>query len=100
MFIMVRFGIVCNNSESAIDLILVTDHEKACLCVAIRSAVPLRLCKHLITYSLLGGNRYDVTTNCTNPQLRNAQLPGNVVHLYARANVYISCVYAFACAFA
>ena len=40
-------------------------------------------------YTLLvvfGGNSNHVTTNCANPQLRNAQLPGNVVSLYACAN--------------
>ena len=51
------------------------------------SANPLRLRIQVIRCSLLGGNSNHVTTNCANPQLRNAQLPGNVVSLYACANL-------------
>ena len=44
-----------------------------------------------------------MTTNCANSQLRNVQLPGNDVALYACANSYISSVrtfvFEFACAF-
>ena len=40
-----------------------------------------------------------MTANYANTQLRNAQLPGNVVSLYACAKFYVSGVYAFACAF-
>ena len=39
-------------------------------------------------YSLSGGNRNDVVTNCAVPQLRSVQLPGNVMPVYAWANAY------------
>jgi hypothetical protein len=54
----------------------------------------------LLVVSLLGGNRIHVTTNCENPQLRNAQLPDKAGTYYVCANSYISCVRAFACAIA
>ena len=44
-----------------------------------------------LVVSLLGGNRNHVTTNCENPQLRNAQLPGKALTFYACAKCYISC---------
>ena len=46
----------------------------------------------LLVVSLLGGNPNHVTTNCENPQMRNAQLPGKAVTYYACANTYISSV--------
>ena len=45
----------------------------------------------LLVVSLLGGNHNHVTTNCANPQLRNAQLPGKAVNVCACAYSYISC---------
>ena len=54
----------------------------------------------LLVVSLLGGNRNQMTTNCENPQLRNAQLPDKAVTFCACANSYISCAWTFAGAFA
>ena len=54
----------------------------------------------LLVVSLLGGNRNHVTTNCENPQLRNAQLPDKAVTFCACANSYISCAWTIAGAFA
>jgi hypothetical protein len=54
----------------------------------------------LLVVWLLGGNRNHVTTNCENPQLRNAQLPDKAVTFCACANSYISSACTFAGAFA
>jgi hypothetical protein len=39
-----------------------------------------------LTCSLLGGNNNHVTANCENPQMRKAQLPGNVVSQTAQTH--------------
>ena len=50
-------------------------------------------------YSLSGGNRNDVTTNCAILQLRRVQLPGFVVPVCVCVNSYISCECKLACAY-
>ena len=64
------------------------------------STLPSHTSYALLVVSLLGGNRNHVTTNCENPQLRNAQLPDKAVTFCACANSYISCAWTFAGAFA
>ena len=48
---------VCNNSESAIDLILVTDHEKVCQ----SGVLNVGISDHLITYCTRKVNRAHVS---------------------------------------
>ena len=48
--------------------------------------------------SLLGVNRNDIITDCVNPQLGSAQLPGNVVTVCAYVYSYM-CPYERACVY-
>ena len=52
---------ICNNSESAIDLILVTDYEKVCQSGVLSDAIS----DHLITYSTRKVNRAPVNNRNT-----------------------------------
>ena len=65
------------------------------------TANPLRLRIRLTPCSLLGRNSNHASANCVNAQLRNAQLPSNIVSIYTCAKCCVSCVCAcrFACEF-
>ena len=52
---------VCNNSESAIDLILVTDHEKVCQ----SGVLTVGISDHLITYCTRKVNKAPVNKHNT-----------------------------------